>query len=451
MSEAPDAATLQSLVQQSMDQTNADNAYDPNKAGYISDFGKLAEMDPSGKLVSFALNSFPVQGPGPGAPGHGPSQTYYPNLGYAPEGPSQSSAWGHVLSMIAPFMPLAYGGDLAAILGTSTKVADALISGGLGAASGGLQGGLPGALMGGLGGGLGSLGGSGLGSLLGGGAGGVAGDAAGAAGAAAGSGIAGALPGTVSELVIPGITNALGGLAGAGGALGAGAFTGFGGGPPGGNLSPAGGPTAGDPLLSGAGPGSLPYDPLGIGGGLGDQLGGGSGPSTSTSPNGLGPEVDPLTVTAAPGNGLDLANLGGVLGNVGPFDKPITYDNGPNQGDVNKDLGKVFDSLIKSLGGGAGGIVSTHPANGGGGGLGPGPGGGPGGPGGGGPGGGGPGSLPSLPNMAGPGGAGGGGPMPLINGGPGGGSGVGPGGPGNLDLQGSLAPDIYPWTSGGGL
>lgn len=240
--------------------------------------------------------------------------------------------------------------------------------------------------------------------------------------------------------------------------------------------------------------GTAPLLGGGFGGGLLDSsmLGGFGGPAPSTSsftsefqgtqpvlpgapstsgtltPDNGNPTVSELTVTAQPDNpsgfpGIGIANNGsGPIGGGGPINStPPQVDNQPQTG--KPDFNKLLQAFIAATAGGTG-IVQNPESRG------------PSGPGGS-PVGGGPGSSPGGPGPAGSGSPGGnpnptggnGGPgsidlgglggsgftapsPPLINtGGPGGGTGAGPGGPGGFDLKSSLAPDIYPWTTGGGL
>lgn len=339
---------------------------------------------------------------------------------YASREPGIGQILGMALALgggiFAPFFAPALG----SALGISTPLATALIGGGSNA-FGGILGGedLGKALEGGLLTGGTSFLGSELGNLLHGGAGGLFGGGGGGlnvqtdafnglSGAFSPENLAGANFGNLTGADLTGLVS--------------GAF--------GGAPSAAGG-------VGGAGPaGSNPF-------------------GGSPAPTNADPSVSELVVTGAPNTlpGLIPPNLPNI--NTADLTHPpdTTFANNNDKPDAGKpDLNKLINDVMGLLSGGSTGVVSATHALGGGGGGGVGPGGGgtggtPPNPGGG---------LPGLPNVANGGGNpqqtfGLGGAPSLINASPTGGSGVGVGGAGNLDLKGSLAPDIYPWSTGGGL
>lgn len=391
------------------------------------------------------------------------------------------------------------GAALAGPLGVSPAVASALLTGGAGGISGGASGGGEGALLGALAGGLGSLGGSSLGNLLGGlggsagsatggavgGTGSAVGSALGGAGSAVGGAAGGALTNTVEPLILTGalgggLGSVLGGLGGAGGAL-----VGSGGG----STDPTK-PSPTDDWANYSNPGGVSLPPTGypVGGITGDDWGaygalgadpskwptftvpnswptpapstGGGGPGVGNDP---GNTVEPFTVTAnptvAPTLPIPIPSLdNGVLNH--PPDSPQQQNADRDQADRDK---RDAEDFIKQLLDGM--KPSVHP---------PLVGGGPhfpGNPGGG--------TVVSRPDQPGtpsqPGNPGapptGTGPSPVGGdnnptlsfggglgkvaglgnniGNPAGRTGVGVSGAGPLDIRGSLAPDIYPWTTGG--
>lgn len=403
------------------------------------------------------------------------------------------SLWGGFAKgapLMAALLAGPLGGPLAASLGlggigglSAGALGSALISGAGGAISGGENGGLGGALMGALGGGLGSLGGSGLGGLFGGaggaagGLGGAAGDLGSAAGAGAGAGLGGAggaaagggAGNLLSALTVTGAGAGGGGLGGAAGGLGGLHF----------NTNPAGGASFSQPDPNGVATSAPDFTgfkpislsdvwPTGILGGAGGGLGGPGGDHGGPT------EVSPLTVTGGPGPGG--INPASILGSVPLTNTPADIPN-PTGGPHDKpaDFKKFIEDIIKAVGGPSGGFPVPGP------GPAPSPGGviastptpptappiGGGGPGPTSPGGGGPPATPTtspgspsptspMPGIPGPSNSpGGSGPTVApgllnVGGGAGGGSGVGAGGPG-VDIKGSLSPDIYPWSTGGGL
>lgn len=347
---------------------------------------------------------------------------------------------GLVASMFGPGI----APQLAPILGVSTNVAKALIAASGGAISGGAQGGLKGALLGGLGG----VAGSQVGSLLDKGLGAIgstishAGDAAGAAGnaastvgsaAGAAGGAAGAAAGsslapTLAELVVQGARPAAGLASGLGGTVGSALATGI--------NSGAQQPTA----------------------------------TNSQQPTGA-TDLPELTVTGAPpASGVDGLLTSTIFpaptkpitwmddlheSRYNQLDKVIKGDPGPDQATLPSVLGDVAGSLydltppkvdLTSYFGDSGqptqiggGPAPTVPGVSGGGGQ-------PGAPGVGT----GTGKAPdgglASSGGGGRGGSGpGGGAAPLANIGGGGGAGFAAPLPASPDIQGALAPDIYPW------
>jgi hypothetical protein len=363
-------------------------------------------------------------------------------------GPPDANGW---TDFFTKFLPLATGivaGPLGAALsgggalgslglgGLSAAQDTALISGLSGAATGGVEGGGLGALLGGVTGGLGSLGANAIGNAIGGALGGsgdlITGGDDGAIGSLGGGGEFG------DPITIPSSSSFVNEFTGTdplGGALGS---IGGGAGPSGSFANEFNGTAA-----SGAG-GAIP----------GTAVGSGGNPLPSPGDASGGPEVSEVTVTANPNSNVGLNPSGLVTVDPGSLTQPPsnTFTNNNTQDNPNKDIQNVINKILGTFGSGTGVPALVAALNGS-------PGAGPGASGGGGGGGGGvpsPTSGGGLPGDISTSGFGNGGglnaaPPPLVNGSTAAGGGVGPGGAPGLDLKGSLAPDIYPWATSGGL